>query len=247
MLKLHMMGLAGLAAAFLVASPGQLSAQDKMPVEEVERIVREYLMREPEIIYDAIQELQKRRAAEESARQRAMIAERADQIFNDPDDPVAGNPQGDVTLVEFFDYRCGYCRSMSAGLQALLEHDKNLRFVFKELPVLGPESTTAAKAALAASRQGRYPELHFKLMQARDLSLDAILALAEEVGLDRDRLAADMESDWVKAQLDETLSLAGALGIDGTPSFVIGDQLIPGATDIARLAQLVGEQRQARN
>src|SRR5688500_13419607 len=112
----------------LLTSATPASAQDKLPTAEVERIVRGYLLREPEIIYQAIQELQKRQQAEESARQKAMIAQSADEIFRAPDDPVAGNPSGDVTLVEFFDYRCGYCRSMSANLQKLIEGDNSLRF-----------------------------------------------------------------------------------------------------------------------
>ena len=114
-------------------------------------------MREPEVIYQAIQELQKRQQAEEATRQQATIAEQGDQIFRHADDPIAGNEAGDVTLVEFFDYRCGYCRNMTPGLQQLIDADPKLRFVFKELPVLGPDSVVAAKAALAAAEARSRP------------------------------------------------------------------------------------------
>jgi protein-disulfide isomerase len=240
------------ALAVIVALIGGLlmpaapsSAQDKLPAEEVERIVREYLLREPEIIYQAIQELQKRQQAEESARQKAMIAQNADEIFRAEGDPVAGDPSGNVTLVEFFDYRCGYCRSMAANLQKLIESDSNLRFVFKELPVLGPESVTAAHAALAADKLDpkKYPGFHFSLMQAKELGRDAVLDLAAKAGYDREQLAAEMDQDWVKNRIDANLALAEQLGISGTPSFVIGDTLIPGAVDMGQLVQLIIDQR----
>jgi protein-disulfide isomerase len=232
-------------ALLLPGVPAQ--AQDKLPVAEIERIVREYLLREPEVIYQAIQELQKRQQAEEAARQKAMIAQHADEIFNEAADPVVG--EGKVTLVEFFDYRCGYCRSMSPGLQKLLDSDRQLRFVFKELPVLGPDSVTAARAALAAAKLDakKYPGLHFALMQSKDLGRDAVLGLAAEHGYDRARLAAEMDQDWVKARIDANLALAEKLGISGTPSFVIGETLIPGAVDVSQLQQLVQEQRAAAN
>lgn len=240
---------AALLACAVVGAVGvpAASAQEKLPTAEIERIVRDYLMREPQVIYDAIQELQKRRDAESASRRKALIAERQDEIFQNPADPVGGNANGDVTLVEFFDYHCGYCRSMSPGLLAMIGHDKNLRFVFKELPVLGPDSVTAAKAALASTKQGKYAEFHFALMQSKDLSRDAVLALAQRIGLDRARLESEMDSDWVQAQLDANLRLAQSLGIDGTPSFVVGDQLVPGAAEISHLAQLVQEQRTAKD
>jgi protein-disulfide isomerase len=238
---------AALAGTLLLsASPAR--AQDKLPTEEVEQIVREYLLREPEIIYQAIQELQKRQQAAESSRQKAMIAQHGDDIFRHRDDPVAGNQSGDVTLVEFFDYRCGYCRSMSAGLRSLIKGDEQLRFVFKELPVLGPDSVTAAKAALAAAKldQERYPDFHFALMQSKDLSQDAVLEVAARQGYDRQRLEAEMAESWVQARIDENLALAEKLGISGTPSFVVGETLIPGAIEIGQLAQQVGAQRAAK-
>ena len=220
-------------------------AAGSLPREEVERIVKDYLMREPEVIYEAIQELQRRREVAEAARQQAMIQARKAELFQHPEDPVAGNPAGDVTLVEFFDYRCGYCRAMASGLQDLVTTDQRLRFVLKDLPVLGPESVRAARAALAARAQGKYTPFHFALMRTQDLTEDGIKAVAREVGLDVERLTADMASEAVTRAIDANLALARDLGINGTPSFVIGDTLVPGAVEIAELTRLIDEQRAA--
>ncbi len=221
----------------------------KLPVSEVEKIVHDYLMREPEVIYQAIQELQKRQQAEEATRQQAMIAQHSDEIFRHEADPIAGNAEGDVTLVEFFDYHCGYCRSMVPGLQAMIGADPELRFVFKDLPVLGPDSVTAAKAALAASKLDpkKYFDFHLALMKSKDLSRDAILSVAVEQGYDRDQIAAEMDQPWVQERIDANLALAEKLGINGTPSFVVGKTLIPGAVDLGRLAQLVSDERKSVN
>lgn len=239
--------LAVLVAGLLSTPPARAEEAGALQREEIEKIVREYLMREPEVIYDAIQVLQERRGAAERERQRGMILARAPALFGNSADPVAGNPAGDVTLVEFFDYRCGYCRSMVPALRDLIATDGKLRFVFKELPVLGPESEQAARAALAAALQDneKYTKLHFALMGAKDLSLDAVKALAGQVGLDVPRLLDDMGGDKVSQALAANHALAQDLGINGTPSFVIGDRLIPGAVDVAQLAALIDEQRRA--
>jgi protein-disulfide isomerase len=156
---------------------------------------------------------------------------------------VGGNPDGDVTLVEFFDYRCTYCRRVVSSMQALLQEDRKLRIVFKELPVLGEDSVRAARAALAAERQGRYTPFHFALMTSEDLSPDAIRQLAAEVGLDPDRLEQDMNAPEIQAAIDANYRLAQELGIEGTPAFVIGDELIPGAVDKGRLEALIADAR----
>jgi protein-disulfide isomerase len=217
--------------------------QQQIPADQVEKIVREYLLREPEIVYEALQELQRRQAEAAAARQRAAIAENQDELLNAPHTPVAGNADGDVTLVEFFDYRCAYCRRVVSSMQALLDEDRNLRVVLKDLPVLGPDSVRAARAALASRRQDGYVPFHFALMASDDLSIQGIRAVAEAVGLDPDRLEADMASPEVVAAIEANYELANQLGIEGTPAFVIGDQLIPGAVDKARLEQLIQNER----
>ena len=180
--------VAALALSVVSLSPAARAADEALPVPEIEKIVRDYLMREPQVIYEAIQELQKRQQAAEAERQKATIVSRADEIFRHPDDPIAGDADGDVTLVEFFDYRCGYCRNMAGNLRTLVDTDDNLRFVFKELPVLGPDSVVAAKAALAAAKidHDKYYDFHMALMQSKDLSQEAVLSLAAAKGYNRD-------------------------------------------------------------
>jgi protein-disulfide isomerase len=220
-----------------------VAAQAPVSREAVEQIVRDYLMREPEVLFEALQELRRRREAAEALQQSAMLAARADELFASPHDPILGNAEGDATLVEFFDYRCGYCRAMTAGMRELIAGDAGLRVAMKELPILGPDSLRAAKAALAAHRQGRYEAMHWALMEASDLSESGILALARGLGLDPARLAADMAGPEVRAVIDANLALAQALGINGTPSFVVGGTLLPGAVPVERLSALIAAER----
>jgi protein-disulfide isomerase len=205
--------------------------------------VRDYLLREPEIVYQALQELQRRETAAEEMRRKEALASNRDTLFRHAATPVGGNPDGDVTLVEFFDYRCAYCRRVIPSMQALLNEDRNLRVVFKELPVLGPDSVRAARAALASHNQDGYVPFHFVLMTADDLSMAGIRAAAAAAGLDPDQLEADMDSPEVLAAIEANYALANELGIEGTPAFVVGDQLIPGAVDKVRLEQLIREAR----
>lgn len=233
--------LACLLLVLAAALPAR--AQGGLPVGEVERIVKDYLLREPEVLYQALQELQRRRESAEAERQRAVIAERRDELVGRADDPALGDPAGDVTIVEFMDYRCGYCRSMAPALRALLEQDRRIRLVVKDFPILGPDSVTAARAALAARKQGRFAELHWALYQAKDLSEPAILDLARRQGLDAERLARDMRAPEIEQAIERNRALAEELGISGTPSFVVGDTLIPGAAPVARLVELIAKSR----
>jgi len=244
-------GLATVLAAF-TAQQGladEANPAADLPVEQVEEIVRDYLLREPEVIYQALEELQHRQAADQAEQQKEMLVSRRDELVNDPATPIAGNPDGDVALVEFFDYRCGFCRRVLSSMQALMEEDDNLKVVFKELPVLGEDSVRAARAALASRQQNEslYIDFHLALMSADDLSADGIRVIAAGVGLDPDQLEQDMESDEVAKAIDANYQLASALGIEGTPAFVVGDALVPGAVDKARLTSLIEEARTAAN
>ncbi|MGH6905423.1 MAG: DsbA family protein, partial [Geminicoccaceae bacterium] len=216
---------------------------DDSEVKEIERIVRDYLVRNPSVMREVFTALE----AEEEARRReqlvSAIGDNREALLASDADAVLGNPDGDVTLVEFFDYRCAYCRRVVPSMQALLDEDRDLRVVFKDLPVLGPDSVRAARAALASRMQDGYVPFHFALMAADDLSIEGIRAAAAAVGLDPDRLEADMASPEVIAAIEANYALADELGIEGTPAFVIGDQLIPGAIDKARLEQLIREAR----
>jgi protein-disulfide isomerase len=241
--------MAGLLLAGLVATGAVSAAAEEgapagdLSVEQIERVVRDYLLREPEIIYQALEELQRRQQAATAERQKAALAQAQDELLSNPASPVGGNPEGDVTLVEFFDYRCTYCRRVVPALQALLEDDPELRVVFKELPVLGEDSVRAARAALASRNQDAYVDFHFALMDATDLSEGGILALARSLGMDAERLQRDMEAPEIQAVIDANYALASRLGIEGTPAFVIGETLIPGAVGKARLVELIEGER----
>lgn len=232
--------------AVLVSGAGEARAQETgLPVEEVERIVRDYLMREPEIIMQAVEELQRRREAAAAASQQDRLAAERDALVADPRDPILGNPDGDVTLVEFFDYRCGYCRAMVEPMRGLLAEDADLRVVMKEFPILGPESLLASRAALAAHAQGLFEPMHWGLMGLNRIDEPAIRALAAEIGLDVERLFADMEAETVLGHIEDNLVMGQGLGINGTPSFIIGETLLPGAVPVARLTDLVAQERAA--
>ena len=212
--------------------------------ETIREIVREYLLENPEIIEQAMIALNAKRQAEKRAKAQDAIATNRVARLEHPMSPVSGNPDGDVTLVEFFDYQCGFCKRSLEPVMDLLKSDAGLRIVWKELPVLGPVSRFAARASMAAARQGMYLAFHEAAMETRgNLSEDAVLAIAERVGLDVARLRRDMADPAVEAYLDETRRLADALGITGTPAFVIGDELVPGAVGGARLARLIAEAR----
>jgi protein-disulfide isomerase len=242
--------LAGCLVAGLVAATATArvwaqedAARVELPADQIEAIVRDYLLREPEIIYEALQELQRRETAAEETRRKEALTASQDELFERPATPVGGNPDGDVTLVEFFDYRCGYCRRVVGSLQALVDRDEELRVAFKEFPILGEDSVRAARAALAAERQGLYMPFHFALMAADDLSMDGIMQVAAGVGLDTDQLASDMQLPEIQAEITANYELARELGIEGTPAFVVGDNLVPGAVTEERLAALIDEAR----
>ena len=209
-------------------------------VREIEEIVRDYLLRNPEVVENALRALQRKRREARADAVRRVIAVRSQELFHDPGSPVGGNPKGDVTLVEFFDYRCGHCRRTTGILKAIQERDPKLRVVYKEFPILGPGSLLAAKAALASRRQGKYLPFHKVLMKhTGPFSEEGILKAAESAGLDAERLKRDMEGPGIRTILERNRRLAGALGIDGTPSFVVGDELIPGAVGPEKFRDII--------
>ena len=200
----------------------------------------------PEIIEDASKILGKKRELVARDRMRRAIFARKDELFKDPTSPVGGNPNGDVTVVEFFDYQCGYCKVVFPRIEKLLIDDSNLRFVFKEMPILGPNSVFAARAALAARKQGekQYVAFHKAMMASRgSLNKASVLRFATGAGLDVERLKGDMEDDNINDMIRRNLKLADALSINGTPAFVIGDTIVRGAVDLQVLKSLVERAR----
>lgn len=223
---------------------GAQAAAPPMTREAVEQIIRQYLLDHPEVITDSLRSLEERQRSEERRRAGAAIAGRQEELLRDPATPVGGSAEGDVTVVEFFDYQCGYCKRVAPVLKQLLVEDPKVRVLYKELPILGPESVLAAQAALAAHRQGKYERFHDLMMESPTRpSLDRILEVAQAVGLDLGRLREDMESPAVKAALDKNHALAQAIGLRGTPAFVVGSELIPGAADLETLHALVTKAR----
>ncbi len=235
----------------LLGAATAVSAQTASPpatpdVPAIERIIREYLLKNPEVIIEAIESLEKRRNESAQDAAKAMIAERRAEIFNDPEAPVAGNPNGDIAIVEFFDYRCPYCKQVVGPLAQLLKEDGKLRLVHKELPILGPDSLVAARAALAARKQNKYHPMHAALMRLRPLDEASILKAATENGLAAARLKTDMQSPQVEEALERNRKLARDLNITGTPAFIIGETLVPGAIDLKTMKSLVAEARAAK-
>jgi protein-disulfide isomerase len=196
---------------------------------------------------EALQLLQERQRAAEAEGLKRTIAERSDEILNDADAPVSGNPAGDVTLVEFFDYNCPYCRRVAPTVAELEQADPDLRIVYKEFPILGAGSEFAARAALASSRQGKYVPFHNALMQAAGQVTEAsVLEIAGAVGLDIEQLRADMQDPAVQAAIARNLRLGNVLGVNGTPSFVIGDRVVPGAADFRTLQGVIESTRRGQ-
>ena len=232
------------AAGMLVGGRAMAQSFSEAQREEIVSILREALRRDPSILRDAFAAIQAAEERDRAEAQRAGIAAQRAALFETAGDPVRGNPRGDVTIVEFFDVRCPYCKRLHDEMAEVLRRDRNLRVIMKDLPILGPQSVVASRALLAAQRQGKYVELHDALMRLRGEPTDAaIRAEAQRVGLDVARLLRDMEDAAIQRRLDANIALARSLQIEGTPALVIGETLIPGAVPAAQLTRLVEEQR----
>ena len=226
----------------LVNAPGQ-ALQEKQVVD----IVHNYLTKNPEILVEMTTELDKRQAADQVEKQQKLISDNANAMFRSPLAFVAGNPDGDVSVVEFFDYNCGYCKRALPDVVKLVDNDSKVRVVLKELPIFGEDSEAAAKAALAAHKQGKYFEMHQKLFtEPGKADKEKALRIAGELGLDTAQLEKDMADPEVQRSLDEAKELAQKLGLQGTPLYLIGDRVIPGAPDdlYDQLTKNVGEIRE---
>ena len=231
-----------LAMVTLPVQAADLSPEMRGQIEEV---VKSYLLKNPEIIRDASAALAAREEAEKAAAVAKALAGSRDALERDPGSPVGGNPRGDVTVVEFFDYNCGYCKRVAPAVKALIEADANVRVVYKEFPILGPSSLLATKAALAAHRQGKYVVFHEALFELPEISEATLRDLSGRLGLDHARLVKDMEGPEIAAQITRDTELARSLDINGTPGFVIGNRLVPGAIDTQTMQQIVEAERAA--
>ncbi len=238
-----------LASSVLLLHSGQAPAQKASPTltrPEIEKIVREYILQHPEVLMESVRQFQERERTSQRQKAKDAVQQHLAELTSDPATPVAGNADGTVTIVEFFDYRCGYCKQVAPTLAKLLASESKLRVVFKELPILGPDSIVAAKAGLAAHRQGAYLKFHQALMASTGpITPDAIERLALKLGLDPAKLKADMESPEVEALIENNRKLAEAIGVEATPAFVIGSEVVPGALSEAGFRTLIEAQKTA--
>lgn len=241
---------AGLAMFATVAllSPAQAPAAENFSSEqktEIEQIIKDYLLANPEVLRDALIVLEQNQQEQQEQLVSQSIRDNADDIFRYENDHVVGNPDGKITLVEFFDYNCSFCKRAMDDVLKLMETEKDLRMVMKEFPILGAGSLYASRAALASKKQGKYWEFHLALLGNKGpVDQAAVDRIAVEVGLDLDQLREDMKSPEIAQTIAKSHSLANEVGIQGTPAFVLSDDLIPGAVGYDALKQRVAEIRE---
>ncbi len=243
-----------LALAIVVSCAGMFSSpafgESMTPTTDpswrhsVEQVIESYIRSHPEMIEQAQQALEEKRQEEEKVRVKEAIAMHGSELLHDPASPVSGDPAGEVTVVEFFDYRCGFCKRVASVVTQLQKEDARVRVVYKDLPILGVDSVEAAKAALASHAQGRHQAFHEALLATKgELTKEQILQIASAVGLDTKKLVADMDNPEWLAIIERNRKIAENLDITGTPAFVVGTELVPGAMDLTALKELVARAR----
>jgi len=228
------------APARVTASPAAATVDAK----SLDKRIHDYLMANPEVLVEAMKELERREDSERDTQAQKGIVEHQKELLNDPDSPVSGNPGGDVTIVEFSDYQCPYCKRAYPAIKSVVAADGKVKLIYKDLPILGEASKIAALAALASRNQDKHEAFHNALMEFNGrLDRDRIMEIAKSVGIDTDKLQKDMEDPKLKEIIERNLALASALGVRGTPAFVIGKQFVPGAVDADALKQLIEDAR----
>ena len=227
-----------------VKAPAEAAAFSDAEKAALDAIIHDYLMTNPRVIMDAVEQYRQNQEEMDAQAFSVKIKEQHDAIYKDPSSPVVGDKDGDVTLVEFFDYNCGYCKQAFKDVQKLVDEDKNLRIVFKEIPILSETSHTAARYALAADKQGKYWEYHQALMAGSGQLNEARLeSVANDIGLDIAKLKKDADSAEVRTAIEKNLQLAREIGITGTPGFVIGDEALRGHYGLEALRKSIGDLR----
>lgn len=238
--------IAACAAALLALTPAAVAEATFSDAQKAEigEVVRQYLMENPEVLLDVSKALEAKQQLAEAEQRKTALADNAKAIFHGPNDYVAGNPNGDVTIVEFFDYNCGWCKKGFPEVVTLIEKDKNLRVVLKEFPIFGGDSDYAAMAALAAKKQNKYWELHSAMFSHEGkLTKESVDEIAKAQGLDMEKLKADMNAPDIAQALAETRQIAQSLAINGTPAFIVDDQVSPGYLPADGLEAMVAQIR----
>jgi protein-disulfide isomerase len=232
---------AGLAVTPLAGAADKVTPAQRSAFEQ---IIHDYILHHPEVIVEALQSAEEKMKAQSEESARAAVVERSRELLDDPTAPIAGNPKGDVTIVEFFDYRCPYCKQVEPALEALLKEDHELRIVYKELPILGKDSIYAARVALAARKQAKYDKFHTEMMATKgQIDEKVILQVAADSGLDVEQVKSDMPAAEIDDIIKRNYDLAQALDIHGTPAFVIGGELVAGAIDIETMKRRIAAAR----
>ncbi len=228
---------AGAGGAVLAAGPAAVGSNDKAAIE---KIVRDYILSHPEIIPEAMNRMQSREVTK-------LLASNRKEIETPFPGAETGNPKGDVSVVVFFDFACPYCKQAHQDVAKLAAEDKGVRVVYRDFPVLSPASDEAAMAALSAAQQGKYVKFHNAMFETPGkVAHERTVAIVREAGLNEVRTAHDLEAPALKAEITRNLDLGRALGLTGTPSYVIGDRILAGAVGYAKLKEAVAEARQAR-
>jgi protein-disulfide isomerase len=208
--------------------------------EPSDAAIERYIRAHPEVIEQSLQGLLAKREAELKERHKVALSTKQQELLHDPTSPVSGNPKGEITLIEFYDYRCGFCKKAASAVTELQKVDPRVRVVYKDFPILGEPSELAAKAALASQVQGKHQAFHEALLASHaDMSKEAILKIAVNIGLDTKRLEADMANPKWQDVIDKNRALARDLGISGTPGFIVGNELVPGWLDLKGLKELI--------
>jgi protein-disulfide isomerase len=241
---LRFLALAAVAAAMIMPQPALAQSFTEQQKGEIQKIVREYLLANPDVLEEVSAELNKRQAVAEAAKQASAVKKHSDALFNSPRGVVLGNREGDVNFVEFFDYNCGYCKRAMIDMMDLMKADPKVRVVLKEFPVLGQGSVEAAQVGVAVRMQDpsgkKYLDFHQKLLNSRgQIDKAKAVAAAKESGLDMPRLEKDMASAEIKATLEENFKMAEDMGLNGTPSYVIGQQVVVGAVGLPSLQEKI--------
>lgn len=210
------------------------------PQDLTDAAIERYIRTHPEVIVQSLQAMDAKREAEQKERQKVALATKQQELLHDPASPVSGNPKGEITLVEFYDYRCGFCKKAASAVTELQKVDSRVRVVYKDFPILGEPSELAAKAALASQAQGKHQAFHEALLASHaDMTKEAILKIAVNVGLDAKRLEADMANPKWQTVIQKNRALAHELGLSGTPGFIVGNELVPGWLDLNGLKELI--------
>ena len=236
------------AIGFLIGTVSPVFAEGVSPAQKIEfeKLVHDYLLEHPEILRDMSNKLEANDKLVADTARNTTLTTQAKEIFHNPIDAVVGNPKGDVTIVEFMDYNCGWCKKSVTEMQALVAKDKNVRVVMKEFPIFGEGSEYAARAALASVKQGKYWEFHQAMFASEGkITPEVVDQIAKEHGLDVVKMKVDMKAAEIDAAIKKNQTLAQALALTGTPGFIVDDKLIPGYTELANLQTMLATTRAA--